>query len=275
MSTGPSEPRWRLLLTQLRRTPRRLRALQQRLGYVGVLAALWVLVPSVTGLLMLAKLGTLAALWKASSASWASFGYPGLLAIGIGLGFFPVASCNLLFGWVYGVRVGLPLALATYLVGATIGFVISRNTSHDRVDALIEEHPEAQQIRRALLRRSRGRTLLLVTLWRSAGFPFPFSNLLLTSCGVRLLPYLLATFFGLAPRVAVATLVASTAAATGARDIQDLVRRSQHPILMGLGALLALGVLMLITQMARAALHRASADPAGKSPPTMPTSDGK
>lgn len=275
MSTGPSVSRRQRLLTQLRAAPARLRRLQRRLGYVGVLAALWVIIPSITGLLMLATLGPLSEAWKASASSWAYFGYPALLAVGIGLGFFPVASCNLLFGWVYGVRTGLPLALGTYLIGAIIGYVISSHTSHARVDALIEEHDEARQIRRALLRRSGGRTLLLVTLWRSAGFPFPFSNLLLTCCGVRLAPYLLATFLGLLPRVTVATFVASTAAATGARDIQDLVRRSQHPAFLVFGALLGLGVLMLITQMARAALHRATAEPAGK--PGSPTdlSDGK
>lgn len=273
MSPGSSVPPRQRILAQLRQAPRRIRALQQRLGYVGVLAALWVLIPSVTGLLMLAKLGPLAAGWRASTESWAYFGYPLLLALGIGLGFFPVASCNLLFGWVYGVRIGLPLAMATYLIGATMGFVLSSLTSHDRVDALIEEHAEARQVRRALLRRSGWRTLFVVTLWRSAGFPFPFSNLLLTCCGVRLPVYLLATFCGLLPRVAVATFVASTAAATGARDIQDLVRRSQHPMLMGLGALLALAVLMIITQMARAALQRATSEPAAESGSSSPASD--
>ncbi len=273
MSARPSPPR-RPLLTQLRGAPKRLRALQKRLGYVGVLAALWVLIPSVTGLVMLAKLGTLAALWKSSASAWALLGYPLLLSLGIGLGFFPVASCNLLFGWVYGVKTGLPLALVTYLVGAVIGFVISSQTSHARVDALIEEHAEARQIRRALLRRSGGRTLFLVTLWRSAGFPFPFSNLLLTCCGVRLPVYLLATFLGLLPRVAVATLVAGTAAATGARDIQDLVRRSQQPALLVLGALLALGVLLVISHMARAALHRATAEPPSTAEQSPAVSDG-
>ena len=190
-------------------------------------------------------------------------------------GLLSVASCNLLFGWVYGVRTGLPLALCTYLIGAIIGFVISSHTSHDRVDALIEEHDEAR-------RSDDARCCVAVgtdagsgdAVALSAGFPFPFSNLLLTCCGVRLAPYLLATFLGLLPCVAVATFVASTAAATGARDIQDLVRRSQHPVFLVFGALLGLGCSCSSPRWP-APPHRATAEPADKPGSATDRSDGK
>jgi len=264
----------------LRRTlhelPRRLLLLIRRLGPVGILGALWVAIPSVTGLGMLAMLGDIADFWRGTGGVMSFWGYPLLLALGIGIGLFPVASCNWLFGWVYGWGVGLVMALATYLVGAVIGFGIAKRTSQARVEALIEEHEPARQIRSALLQRSVLRTLFLVTLWRSAGFPFPFSNLLLTCCGVRLPIFLLATFLGLLPRVAVATFIAATAAGTGARDLRDLVKRSEHPVMMTLAALLALGVLLLITHMSRAALKRATGPAAmGSGPaPTGSATDG-
>lgn len=243
---------------RLRALPQHLHQLMRRLGPVGALGALWVAIPSVTGLWMLATLGDIADFWNRTPGVLSFWGYPVLLALGIGMGLFPVASCNWLFGWVYGWGLGLVMALGTYLIGAGIGFAIAKRTSQARVEALIEEHEPARKIRAALLQRSLVRTLFLVTLWRSAGFPFPFSNLLLTCCGVRLPVYLLATFLGLLPRVAVATFVAATAAGTGARDLRDLVKRSEHPVLMTLAALLALAVLMLITHMSRAALRRAT-----------------
>jgi uncharacterized membrane protein YdjX (TVP38/TMEM64 family) len=261
----------------LRELPRRLFHVAQRLGPVGILAALWVAIPSFTGLWMLATLGDIADFWRATPGPLSFWGYPFLLAIGIGIGLFPVASCNWLFGWVYGWGLGLAMALVTYQVGALLGFFIAQRTSHARVEALIEEHAPAKQIRAALLQRSLPRTLFLVTLWRSAGFPFPFSNLLLTCCGVRLPVYLLATFLGLLPRVAVATFIAATAAGTGARDLRDLVKRSEHPVMMTLAALLALGVLLLITHMSRAALRRATSPQPLPivAPGTQPASDGK
>jgi len=252
----------------LRPLVQRLVSVVRRLGPVGLLGALWVAIPSVTGLSMLALLGDIADFWKSAPGLMSFWGYPMLLALGIGIGLFPVASCNWLFGWVYGWGIGLVMALGTYLIGALIGFSIAKRTSQARVEALIEEHEPARKIRYALLQRSLPRTLFLVTLWRSAGFPFPFSNLLLTCCGVRLPVYLLATFLGLLPRVAVATFIAATAAGTGARDLRDLVKRSEHPVMMTLAALLALGVLLLITHMSRAALRRATnASPAPARPP--------
>lgn len=275
-STQPSEtpgPEARLRQT-LRQLPRRLHQLVVRLGPVGVLGALWVLIPSVTGLWMLATLGDIADVWKSAPGAVSFWGFPLLLAIGIGIGLFPVASCNWLFGWVYGWGIGLAMALGTYLIGAFIGFQIAKRTSHARVEALIDDHEPARKIRAALLRRSLPRTFFLVTLWRSAGFPFPFSNLLLTCCGVRLPVYLAATVIGLMPRVAVATFIAATAAGTGARDLRDLVKRSEHPVMMTLAALLALGVLTVITQMSRAALRRATQPEApAADPPSQPDSD--
>lgn len=242
--------------------PRRLHRLRTaiaRLGHVGVLGLLWLALPAVAGLWTLAKLGPVAELWgrDPSTAIWM---WSAIMAVTLGVGLLPITTTNVLYGWVYGWGPGCFAAMCTYQVAALIGYFIARHTSHARVDTLIEEDDTARRVRWALLHQSRGRAVLIVALWRLSGFPFPFSNLVLTSCGVRLPTYQLATLVGMLPRVLVATFVSSTAARTGARDIVDLVRRSQHPVLLLIGGALALGVLAMITYIARTALQRATAD---------------
>jgi hypothetical protein len=124
------------------------------------------------------------------------------------------------------------------------------------VHTLIEEHEPASLLKRALLHSSPRRALLVVTLFRLAGFPFPFGTLVLTSLGVPLGRQLFAAVIGLLPRVGTATFIAATAARTGARDIQSLVRSSDRPVELFLGAALSLCVIAGLGAIARHTMRR-------------------
>jgi len=228
----------------------------RRLGPAGLLGLMWVVVPGLLGLCMVAKLGTIAGVlaqgWPAIVLIWT-----GLMALCIGLGLLPVYSNTLLCGWVFGWKVGSVSATLSYLCAALLGYYLAHSLSHARVNAIIEQHASAQRVRHALVYQDKRRSLLLVLLWRLSGSPFPLTNLVMASCGVPLGTYLLGTLLGLGPRVVIGTLIAATAAQTGARDIQSLVRDNQSPTLLAMGIAASLLGLGLIGQLGRSALRRA------------------
>jgi uncharacterized membrane protein YdjX (TVP38/TMEM64 family) len=233
----------------------------RKLGPVGLLALLWAILPALLGLYMVARLGTVAAFLSQADAGPAWFGWTAFISLAIGLGFLPVYANTFLCGWVFGWWLGCASAMLSYFAAAIIGFCLARSVAHSRVEPLIEAHEGARRVRQALLFEDRRKTLLIITLWRLSGSPFPLTNLAMASCGVPMSTYLLGTFFGLTPRVIFGTLIAATAAGTGARDIQSLVKESQHPALLLLGFLASLLVLAVIGQIARKALDRVTAEP--------------
>lgn len=235
------------------------RAVIRKLGPVGLLGLLWMAFPIVLGVVLVAKLGGVAeALHQYSPASWPVWTL--FMAVAIGVGLLPVPTNTFLCGWVFGWAAGCTSAVLSYLGAATIGYYLSRRLSYDRVNAVIEESAGARQVRHALVHSNPRRTLVIVSLWRLAAAPFPLSNLLMASCGVPLGTYLRGTLFGLGPRVVVGTLIAATAARSGARDIQTLVRESQHPALVVLGLLASLLILGMIGRIALGALRKVTSE---------------
>lgn len=241
----------------------------RKLGPVGLLGILWAAIPSLLGLYMVARLGTIAEFLVRHHDAGGAAGWTALMALCIGLGLLPVYSNTLLCGWVYGWLLGGGLAMTSYFLAAIIGFYLAHGVSHARVNALIESHDGARRVRRALVFEDRRKTLLIVTLWRLSGSPFPLTNLAMASCGVPLGTYLLGTMCGLTPRVFIGTLMAGAVASTGARDIQSLVTESQHPALWVSGFIASMIVLGIIGQIARRALQRVTAErPTETSTPT-------
>lgn len=232
----------------------------RKLGPVGLLGVLWAAIPSLLGLYMVARLGTIAEILVRHHDAGGAVGWTALMALCIGLGLLPVYSNTLLCGWVYGWLLGGGLAMTSYFLAAILGFYLARGVSHRRVNTLIEAHDGARRVRRALIFEDRRKTLLIVALWRLSGSPFPLTNLAMASCGVPLGTYLLGTLCGLTPRVFIGTLMAGAVASTGARDIQSLVTESQHPALWISGFVASLVVLGIIGHIARKALQRVTAE---------------
>jgi uncharacterized membrane protein YdjX (TVP38/TMEM64 family) len=232
-----------------------IRSRWRKLGPLGLLGILWTAVPALGGLYLVARLGSVAE-FLASAPTRAFPLWTAFMAICIGCGLLPVYSNTFLCGWVFGFGPGFVSAMLSYSVASVIGYLLARRVSYERVNAVIEEHDAARRVRHALLGEGSRRSLVIVTLFRLSGSPFPVTNLLLASCGVPLKTYLLGTLLGLAPRILVGTFVAATAARTGARDLQALVRDTNHPALLALGVLASLAALALIGHIARSALRR-------------------
>lgn len=229
-----------------------------RLGAVWLFAGLWTAVPLLSGALLVAQLGSVAeavvSYGSAGIVLW-TFG----MALGIGLGFLPVYANSILCGWLFGWLPGLSSAMLTYTLAAGIGSFVSRRLFGSRIDAVISAHPQARAVRESLFQSDGKRALLIVTLWRLTGAPFPASTLALSTCGTPRTAFFLGTFIGLLPGVAVSTLMAATAASTGARNLPEVLQRSPQPTLLVLGGIVALIAFSLISRMARRALRRATA----------------
>ena len=232
----------------------------QQLGPAWVLLAFWLLCPLVTGPTLVAKLGTVSD-WLFTQPLRGLPLWTGLLAVVVGLGLLPAYANTILCGWVFGWGLGFLSAMVSYLLAACLSYVIAKKVSFQRVAPLIADNEQAQQVQLALLRSSRRRALLIVSLFRLTGFPYPAGTLVLTSCGVTLRQNILGTLCGTSPRIATATFVAAQFAATGARDIQAYLRASNNLTTVALGLLFGFAVLGVIAQIARRALKQLADSP--------------
>lgn len=239
----------------VQRLRRQVQRLIKRLGPTAVLAGLWLVIPAATALWMVASLGWLSDLLVALPQRGVLIWTP-LIGVAVGLGLLAIYANTILCGWVFGWGGGFLSAMVSYVMGLCLGYLISRRVSLATVHTLIEEHEPAALLKQALLHSSPRRAWLVVTLFRLAGFPFPFGTLVLTSLGVPLPRQIIAAIIGLLPRVGTATFIAASAARTGARDIQSLVRGSDRPIELLLGAALSLCVIAGLGAIARRAMHR-------------------
>jgi len=191
---------------------------------------------------------------------WGLLIYVLFFAITSGLGILPTYAQSILGGWIFGLALGVTAALFGFTLGALIGWVFCRFVARDSVETRIDRNPKWGTVRRAFVDESRWRTLGLVILVRfPPNSPFALTNLVLSSSGVRLVPYVMGTFVGMAPRTAVACVLAAGAAATGATDIQSFVEdKGVWPLLIGLAVMIV--TLALLSRIANAALARATSN---------------
>lgn len=238
----------------------RLQEVLTKLGPAWMLLAFWLVCPAVTGPTLVAKLGRVVD-WLGPQPLHGLPLWTAGLAVVIGLGLLPAYANTIVCGWVFGFGLGLLSAMTTYLLSACLSHLIVKKVSVRHVAALIQASESAQRVQLALLRCNRRRALLIVTLFRLTGFPYPAGTLVLTSCGVSLRQNLLGTICGMMPRIAVATLIISRFAATGAHDIQAFLRASNNLLMLALGLLFGLAVLAVIAQIARNALNQLATGP--------------
>ena len=235
------------------------------LGPSGVLAAAWIVCPAALGFLLLARLAD-ADLWLQSLGSSGPLIFAVIFAVTSGLGILPTYAQAVVGGWVFGLTLGLPAALAGFVGGSLIGWVTARLVAQQRVEAAIHRHPHAEIVIDALTRRGFLRTVGVITLIRiPPNSPFALTNLVLAACGVRLVPHLIGTALGMTPRTAIIVALAAAGAASGAKDLQTFVAEGPGTwMLIGgiVAMLVALAILASIAQRALAKL----APSAGRSP---------
>lgn len=233
------------------------RELLRKLGPTGVLGILWGTMPAVLGILLLANIETLSA-WLKQNPTYGFAGYVCVFMVSAGLGLLPTYAQSILGGWVFGVKWGLPGALAGFAGGAVIGYFIAKTVSHHRVEEVIEARPKWRAVRDALVGGGFWKTLGMVSLVRvPPNSPFAITNLVLSTTGVPLVPYTLGTAIGMLPRTAVAVGLAAAAASSGAEGIRDFLSQSaRNKYLLVGGIAVMVVVLAIIGKIAERALAR-------------------
>lgn len=232
------------------------RAILRRLGPAGLLGILWISLPGIFGIILLAKIG-LVSDWLNGHGQAGVFVYVLVFVISAGLGFLPTYSQAILGGWVFGFLIGFPAALAGFAGASAIGYAITRFVSNDRVEREIAAHPKARVVREALIGKGFWKTFGIVTLLRfPPNSPFALTNLAMASAGVNIVPYILGTAIGMAPRTAVAVIMAAQASATGSRDIQSFISEGRGIWVLIAGIITMIVILMVIGAISNKAVSR-------------------
>ncbi|MBM4052633.1 MAG: TVP38/TMEM64 family protein [Planctomycetes bacterium] len=223
------------------------------------LAFVWVTMPPLIGFKLLANIGAVGE-WLKEDPSRGIPAYILIFAISSGLGILPTYAQAILGGWVFGLALGAPAAIAGCVGGALLGWCFSRLVSGRGIEAWLDAKPKAHAIRSALVGTHQLRLMWLVALLRlPPNSPFAIANLAMASTGVRLLPFIAGTAIGMMPRTIAAAGIAAAGAATGADDIQALIK-DQGWLWFGIGIVALVAAFAVISQVAKRALKQAGLD---------------
>ena len=158
----------------------------------------------------------------------------------------PASALTLAAGAVFGFWAGSVVVLIGATLGAAAAFLLGRTVLRGRVERFVASRPKLQAVDRAIALEG----VRLMLLMRLSGFPpFTWINYALSLSGVRFLPYLLTTFFGIIPGV----LAFTWAGAAGAKALSGEGNRMAL-IVTAVGAVL---VSAYIARIAARAVRRA------------------
>ncbi len=227
----------------------------KRLGPAGFLAIAWTAMPPLGGFLLLAFIGDISA-WLETHKIMGVVLYAVLFMFSAGFGALPTYSQALLGGWAFGPVVGFLAAWAGFVGASLIGYTIARTISKRRVEKMIDENAKARAVRDALIGHGMLRTTAIVGLIRvPPNSPFALTNLAMAASGVRLVPYVIGTALGMAPRTFAAVWLASEGAKRG-DNLVDLFKRDKLEIFIALAVTFV--VLGVIGYIAKRALEKVS-----------------
>ncbi len=123
----------------------------------------------------------------------------------------PTHASSLLGGMAFGVAMGTFLAMVGTAMAAALGFVTLRHMLRDKALVALSHHPRAEAIHRELDQGHFLRSIGLLALIRlSPAVPFAATNLLMSTTGIRLLPFLAGSLLGMAPRVVAVVWIGSS-----------------------------------------------------------------
>lgn len=224
----------------------------RKLGPAGLLAVLWSAAPALCGFILLANIAALSD-WLQINPTLGIVGYIAVFVVSAGLGLLPTYAQSILGGWVFGFAWGFPAALAGFAGGSLIGYFVARTVSKERVQSVIDQKPTWRAVRESFVGQGFWKTFLLVSLVRlPPNSPFAVTNLLLSTTGVKLLPYFLGTIIGMAPRTGLAVGLAAAGKSTGAKDIQTFVSEGNLWLFIGgfVTFLIVLGIIGVLANKA-------------------------
>ena len=149
--------------------------------------------------------------WAVAWSDWLRGGglEAGLLLIGLGLvgcgvALLPTHVLSLLCGWTLGLPIGFLVAVLTATAASPLGYAIGRKLAGPGMMELIQRYPRGAAVCEQITRASPARAGLLVGLLRlSPIVPYGSTNVLAAIFRVPMVPFVVGTLLGLAPRVLV------------------------------------------------------------------------
>jgi uncharacterized membrane protein YdjX (TVP38/TMEM64 family) len=225
------------------------KAILRRLGPAGPLAVVAATLPAIGGFLLLGTLNVVGP-WLQAHGAWGVVLYVAGFVVLSGLALLPTYAQAVLGGWAFKFAVGFPAALAGFVGGAMLGYVVALTATGDRVVRLIDEQPRWRAVYDALLRGGFWKTLAIVTLIRiPLNSPFAITNLVMAATRVPPLVYCLGTAVGMAPRTAAAVLIAA--------NLKELtLEGTGRPWMWIVSIVITIGVVILIGHIANQAMTR-------------------
>ena len=163
----------------------------------------------------------------------------------------PALALTLGAGAIFGFVAGSIVVIIGATIGATLAFLLARTVLRERVEKMTQGNAKFRALDRAIT--SEGTKILWLV--RLSGFPpFTWVNYAFGLTGVRLVPYVLITFFGIIP----GTLAFTWAGAAGAAALTGSGNRIAL-IVTAVGAIL---VAVVVGRIALNAIRKAGVEEA-------------
>jgi uncharacterized membrane protein YdjX (TVP38/TMEM64 family) len=193
--------------------------------------------------------------WLREFQAWvAALGPAGYVVYALAYGiigvFFPASILTLGAGAIFGVVGGTIVVACGATMAATLSFLLARTVLRKRVEAMAAKNPKFRAIERAI---SREGVKIVVLVRLSALFPFLFVNYAFGLTSIRLLPFVLATFFGILPLTTAFVYLGAAGAAVA-------TQHNARAAITVAGALIALGVSIYVGRIAARAIRRAGVE---------------
>ena len=161
----------------------------------------------------------------------------------------PALALTLGAGAIFGFVAGSIVVLIGATLGATASFLLARTVLRRRVETITAKHVKFAALDRAITREG----TKIMWLVRLSGFPpFTWVNYAFGLTGIRLMPYLVTTFFGIIP----GTLAFTYAGTAGAAALSGTGNRIVL-IVTAVGAVL---VSVFIARIALKAIRKAGVE---------------
>ncbi|GAB4545074.1 MAG: hypothetical protein Tsb0013_02640 [Phycisphaerales bacterium] len=190
--------------------------------------------------------------WTARTLLIGAAAFGSIMALATGSMLLPTYAMSFVAGAFFGLWGGGAAAMFGVTVGALVGYAWGYVLARGRVMDVIERHENASIVRRAIVDRSLLQEGGMVALIRvPANSPFALTNLLMSSTGVRLWPYLVGTFIGIAPRTLFAVWLGVQAEDIAQAQSRD---RTTQIVLLVAGLVIFVLVYKILSKWAREAL---------------------
>lgn len=163
--------------------------------------------------------------------------------------FVPASILTLGAGALYGLWTGTAVVLAGATLGATLSFLLAKSVLRKRIERMTAGNAKFQALDRAIGKEG-AKIVFLVRL--APVFPFTYINYAFGLTGVRTLPYVVASFFGMIPGT-FAYVYMGSAAAGAASGEADTTKK----IVQIAGAVVALVVTIFVARVATKAIRSA------------------